>query len=105
MPELQALHDELAPSGRFELVSLAQDEFPIDPYALIRQKGATWTQAYIGAASGSTAFIDYRVQGIPALFVVDTNGNILAQGHVLAELRPAIDKALAEAAANRAAAQ
>jgi thiol-disulfide isomerase/thioredoxin len=94
MPDLKKLHEKFASTKQFELVSIAGDEVPITPYAFMRSHGYNWTQVHLPNYSDSKFFDDYQLLGLPALFLVDKGGNLIAKDPKIEELSALIDKAL-----------
>jgi thiol-disulfide isomerase/thioredoxin len=75
---LQAKHPEWA--GQVELLAVSVDEKKEDAATIV--KNAHWTSVSIGWA-GPAVLQQYRIAGLPTVFVLDRKGNVAAVDHRL----------------------
>ncbi len=73
MPSMQKLHDTYGGRGVAVLGVNCREKGPVDAGAYVREKGFNYT---VLVDSGEVA-VKYRVKGIPAFFVVGTDGRIV----------------------------
>lgn len=87
IPNLKKLYDQYAPKG-FEIVSLSIDRSESDWKKALEEEKLTWPN-FLDTKGASDAF---NVKAIPAMFLVDENGKVVAE-----KIRgEALDKKLAE---------
>ena len=77
IPDLKAVHDTFSTDRRFAMVSLSLDERLADLKTLVRAQKIPWSQALIGPDSSVAPA--YDVSAIPATFLIDPAGRILAK--------------------------
>ena len=80
----------------FEIVSISLDEDQHKLESFIKEKNMTWQQFFDGKGWGNKLAAKYGVQSIPATFLLDGNGNIIAKDLRGEELEIAVSKALAK---------
>ena len=92
LPALKALHEEYRDEPRFAIVSLSLDESSDDLARLVKEQGLAWPQALLGPDSPIAAA--YGATAIPATFLIDPDGRIVAKDLRGAGLKAAVARAL-----------
>lgn len=93
MPELQALHDEYAKRG-FTVVGVSIDEDGAEKVRkFVAETGVTYPIAV--DSESSPAWARFRVKAVPAAFLVDAKGQIVAQWTGRSTIAAEVEKALA----------
>ena len=75
-PAMQKIHDEYASRGVAILAVNCRERGEIDPVKFVRDRGFD----YPILVDGNTVAPRYRVQGIPAFFVIGPDGRLLYRG-------------------------
>jgi peroxiredoxin len=92
-PHLKAVYDTYGKNPNFTMLGLSLDKTGEQPRSYAKAEGIAWQQGLLGDWSKATLPARYGVEGIPAIFLVDPAGKIVAT-----DLRGAgIGKAVAEA--------
>lgn len=73
MPALQRLHDKWSGKGAAVLAINCRDTADVDPGAFVRGKGYT----YPVIPDGNAVAPQYRISGIPHVFVIGTDGRLI----------------------------
>jgi thiol-disulfide isomerase/thioredoxin len=99
MPFLKAVFDKFGDDERFVLISLSLDSDQETPRKYAEENGLGWTHGFLGEWSKTSVPASWGVEGIPSIFFIGPDGNILAK-----DLRgPFIGSAVLEALGARAA--
>jgi peroxiredoxin len=77
VPNLKAVHDRFSGDPRFVLVSLSLDERLGDAEFFVRRQGLHWLQGFAGPDSPVVSA--YGATAIPATFLINPEGKILAR--------------------------
>jgi peroxiredoxin len=99
VPELKALFDEFGKDERFVMVSLSLDSEVKAPQEFVRKHKLDWVQGFLGEWSRTPLPNQYGVEGIPAMFLIDPEGKLLAKDLRGANAKAAVAKALNDRAA------
>jgi thiol-disulfide isomerase/thioredoxin len=75
MPNVLAVYNELNPKG-FEIIGVNLDEKKENAQKYVTDNNIKWKHIYSGAGWKDANVESFRVQGIPATFLVDKNGII-----------------------------
>ena len=94
-PNLKAVYDAYRANPKFALISLSLDNTPDAPKEYCKTNGMAWEQGYLGDWSKATLPAKYGVQGIPAIFLLDPAGKIVAADLRRDNIKPAVAAALA----------
>ena len=94
MPKMYKLHQKFSPRGVVFLGIVSENLDPRieDVTKLLKEYSIEYPNAY----GASQAFLDFRIQGIPQIWVVGRNGVILWNRDAAGSLEAAIEKALAK---------
>ena len=100
MPHLRKMYDEFRGNGDFEVlgVSLDSDEGMVKQF--VKNK-ASWAQVVAGPAAENFIAKKYFVEGIPATFLIDHEGKVVAKDLRGAKLREEIKRHVQKAIAAR----
>jgi protocatechuate 3,4-dioxygenase beta subunit/thiol-disulfide isomerase/thioredoxin len=93
-PNLKAVWDSFGTDGRFEMIALSLDQSPKAPTDYANKNQIAWKQAYLGEWSLATVPNDYAVRGIPSIWLIGPDGNIIAKNLRGNGIRAAVEKAL-----------
>jgi peroxiredoxin len=94
LPNMKKLYAEFGEDPRFEMISLSVDDTIAEPQAFVKQHGLDWVQVYLGEWSTTDVPDQFGVFGIPAMFLVDPEGNLVAQDLRGTRLHEAVRRAL-----------
>ena len=95
-PNIKAVQDAYAGDERLAIVGLSMDDSPEAPRRYAQAEGLTWTNGFIGQAETTDVDDQLGIGGIPDIRLIGPDGRLLARGLRGAEIRAAVDKALAE---------
>ncbi len=93
-PLLKAVYDTYGKHPKYIMLGLSLDKAVEGPKDYTRTQGLAWRQAFLGDWSTATLPARYGVEGIPAIFLVDPNGKIVATDLRGAQIAKAIRSAL-----------
>jgi RNA polymerase sigma factor (sigma-70 family) len=92
-PHLKETFDAFGNDARFVMIGLSLDKSKDDPRKYAVEHGTGWIQGFLGDWSSSKLPDAYGVRGIPSIWLIGPDGNVIAK-----DLRgKAIKKAVAEA--------
>ncbi len=91
-PYLKAAYEAFGKDPRFAMIGLSLDAATAAPAEYAKQNNIHWTQGFLGEGSPTTD--TYGVEGIPEIFLIDTEGKIAARDLRGDDIRRAIGKAL-----------
>lgn len=97
VPFLKATYAAFGTNAHFAMISLSVDDAPGPPKNFARKNGVNWTQGFLGKLSDSTVTPLYRVEGVPAIFLIGPDGKIIAEDLRGDAIREAVGKALGKA--------
>lgn len=83
LPKLQAIHEKFP---HVALISMSFDDEAADVRKFLDQNRYAWPQVFLGPMQKSSAPEQWGVQVVPAIFLVDPNGNISASYMSIEEL-------------------
>jgi hypothetical protein len=79
VPSLRQVYARFGKDPRFAMLSISLDRGPTAPREFVAQQQMNWPQAFGGTASEQDRLREqWKLAGIPALFLVDPNGKIIA---------------------------
>jgi peroxiredoxin len=77
-PHLKTVYDTYGKNPNFTMLGLSLDKTVEEPKKYAKTEGISWQQAFLGDWSKATLPARYGVEGIPAIFLVDPAGKIVA---------------------------
>jgi peroxiredoxin len=77
-PNLKAAYAAHGKNPDFAMIGLSLDPKPDAPSEYAKKEGLNWTQGFLGDWSKATLPARYGVEGIPATFLIDPEGKIMA---------------------------
>ncbi len=77
-PALKKIHKRFGDDKRFILISLSLDKSAEDAEKFVKRNGLSWTHGFLDVANRTKIRNAYDVIGIPALFLVDPEGKLIA---------------------------
>ena len=95
LPSVIKTYEKHHPNG-FEIIGISLDKEESKLTSFTKDKGMTWQQFYDGKGWGNKLAVKYGVQSIPATYLLDSEGKILAQDLRGEDLEQAVAKALAK---------
>jgi|GEM_PF-212234 len=95
LPNVQATYQKHHAQG-FEIIGVSLDADQQKFESFIKQKNMTWRQYFDGQAWNNKLAIKYGIESIPATFLLDGEGKIIAKDLRGEELEQAVAKALAK---------
>lgn len=93
-PALKAIHERFGGDARFVLVSLSLDREPGVPRAFANEHGLRWPQVFLGPGSETTVPDEYGAERIPAVYLINPDGRVIAEDLHGEEIAAAVAKAL-----------
>ena len=98
MPAIKDIQKTFGSDARFQLIGLSCDQTSETAERYIKENGLNWAHGFAGnLLAGVKAGNAYKVQAIPATFLIGPDGRILAKNLRGAELKEAMRKALENA--------
>ena len=101
MPKLKELYDAFSKDERFVMIGLSLDRELETVKEYVAKNELKWLQSFLGQVFESGVVKDYGVMGIPAKFLIDADGKIIAKNLGTEQLKSAIAKALREVSDKR----
>jgi peroxiredoxin len=98
MPLLKDLYSRFSPTRRFEIINISLDKDARVVIAFAEKNGLSWPQGIVREGSDTSLQEQYGVAGIPASFLIDPQGRLVAKGLQGDEFKAAIAGALGIAA-------
>ena len=95
MPNVTKAYQEYHPKG-FEILGISLDKDKERLTKFMAEKGMTWPQYFDGKGWKNELAQMYGVSSIPATFLLDPKGNIIAKGLRGAKLEEAVKEAVAQ---------
>ena len=86
MPNIERIYDEHRKNGTFEVVGVSLDTDERQVKRIVKGK-APWPQIVAGPAENNPIAMKYFVAGIPATFLIDYEGKVVAKDLRGADLR------------------
>jgi thiol-disulfide isomerase/thioredoxin len=77
-PHLKSVYDSYGKNPNFAMLGLSLDKAVEEPKKYVKTEGIAWQQGFLGDWSKVTLPARYGVEGIPAIFLVDPAGKIIA---------------------------
>ncbi len=94
MPHMKETYAAFGKDERFVMIGLSLDSQTSAPKEFARKNGIKWIQGFLGDGSEATVPAQYGVDGIPAIFLIGPDGNIIARDLRGDGIRSAVEKAL-----------
>jgi peroxiredoxin len=91
---LQELYDAYNPGGRLSIIGLGSNDTLEEVRTYVEENHIPWPQIFTGEESKSDIAKDYRIPGIPWIFLVAPDGKIIATGLRGEKLTSAVRSAL-----------
>jgi peroxiredoxin len=100
-PHLKAVYDTYGKNPNFVMLGLSLDKAVKEPKDYAIKEGVPWQQGFLGDWSKAMLPTRYGVEGIPAIFLVDPAGKIVATDLRGAEIGKAVGEALEKSASSK----
>jgi thiol-disulfide isomerase/thioredoxin len=94
IPHLKDIYKTFGTSRHFEIINLSLDNDPLAPAAFVKKNDLKWVQGFLGKWSDTTLPNEYGVTGIPASFLVDPEGKLVAKDLRSEDLKRTVTKAI-----------
>ena len=95
LPNVLKTYEKSHPKG-FEIIGISLDEKEEALTKFLKERGVTWQQFFDGKGWGNKLAAKYGVMSIPATYLLDREGKILAKDLRGEALEAAVDKALVQ---------
>jgi len=92
--KLKELYDAFGKDEQFVMIGLSLDRELETVKEYVAKNELKWLQSFLGQVFESGVVKDYGVMGIPAKFLIDADGKIIAKNLGTEQLKSAISKAL-----------
>jgi peroxiredoxin len=94
VPHLKSVHDHFGKTGKVAVISLSMDDDPDTTRDYLKRSPLPWTQAFLDDAQRAEVAGAYGVDTVPAVFLIDPEGRIVAKGLRGQAIQTAVTKAL-----------
>ncbi|MGP8200767.1 MAG: carboxypeptidase regulatory-like domain-containing protein [Limisphaerales bacterium] len=78
-PNMKATYNAFGKDPQFVMISLSLDHTISAPQKFVQDRDIQWLQGYLGEWTKDTVTRDYAVFGIPSIFLIGSDGKIIAQ--------------------------
>jgi thiol-disulfide isomerase/thioredoxin len=79
IPHLQRLHETYGADPRFVMISISVDDRQPAPAAFLAKRNLPWLQVFAGRTSTASAWPTFGLQGLPSVWLIGPDGQILAR--------------------------
>ena len=79
MPQIRRAYEKLGKRGNFVVVGISLDDNPDKVRGFLKQRSFRWLQIVGGPAKENPIARSYHVEGIPANFLIDRDGKVVAK--------------------------
>ena len=94
IPNLEAVSEEFG-GERFKVIGLSTDDNLDDPKAFLAKKPSSYLQGHVGLEESYTMLSTaYGIQMIPAIWLIDPNGKIIARDLRGDDIRTTVEQSL-----------
>lgn len=93
LPNVQKTYEKYHPKG-FEIIGISLDEDEQKLKSFLKEKNIPWPQYFDGKGWENKLAMQYGIKSIPATFLLDGDGKIIAKDLRGEELEQAVAKAL-----------
>ena len=94
MPNIRRVHEKYAEDGDFVVIGISLDKEGKVVQKFVKKKKIPWQQIVAGPAAENPFAQKYHVEGIPATFLIDGQGKVVAKDLRGRALRKEVRKAL-----------
>jgi peroxiredoxin len=91
---LRELYHAYSPDGRLEIIGLGGNDTLEEVRKYVEENDIPWPQIFTGEESKSGIAKDYRIPGLPWIFLVGPNGRVVANNPRGDKLKSAVHEAL-----------
>jgi peroxiredoxin len=77
LPNIKRAYEEYGKGGAFQIVGISLDQDPEQVRRFIKNRQIPWAQIVLGP--GNPVAQQYNVTAIPATFLIDRDGNVIAK--------------------------
>jgi RNA polymerase sigma factor (sigma-70 family) len=95
-PHLKAVFEAFGKDDRFVMVGLSLDKTKDDPRQYAVKHGLDWVQGFLGEWADGKLPDAYGIRGIPSIWLIGPNGNVVAKDLRGGQIKDAVAKALAQ---------
>jgi peroxiredoxin len=79
IPQLKMFYSKIADNSRVVMIGLSFDEKPEDAEKLADAQKLEWTNTWLGSMASSPVATAYGVHGIPSMWLIAPDGEVLAK--------------------------
>lgn len=79
MPNIKRAYDQYKDSGDFVVLGISVDNDPQTVSRFVTAKGVNWPQIAVGPSDLNPIAKTYYVSGVPATFLIDQEGKVVAK--------------------------
>ncbi len=79
VPNIKKAVDRFGKDGRFAVVGISLDMSEVAAKAMVERFGMSWPHLVLGPAEENPVAKLYGVSGIPAMFLIDAEGRVVAR--------------------------
>jgi hypothetical protein len=94
LPHLTSVHDRFGKGGKVAVISLSMDDDADTTRDYLRRSPLPWPQAFLDDFQRVEVAGAYGVDSVPAVFLIDPQGQIIAKGLRGQAVQAAVSKAL-----------
>ena len=96
MPNVRKAYEKYGKDGDFVVVGISLDNEDEKVAAFVRKHEIGWPQIVAGPADKNAVAKKYYVEGVPATFLIDPNGKVVAKDLRGSALQKEVDRQLHE---------
>jgi thiol-disulfide isomerase/thioredoxin len=93
-PHLKSVWADFGQDERFVMIGLSLDESPEEPAALVKANGMSWPQGFLGNWDKAPLPSQFGVRGIPSIWLIGPDGNVVARDLRGTRIKEAVAQAL-----------
>lgn len=90
MPNVKALANQFRPKGRLAIIGMTLDEKPGIAASFVKTNHLWWDQAWVGGDAGRAVLDAYPSAGIPDFWLIGPNGQVIANGQRIVQIKPTL---------------
>jgi peroxiredoxin len=103
IPHLKAIHEQYGKGGKLAVISLSMDDDADTAREYLRGNPLPWPQAFLDDAQRADIAAAYGVDSVPATFLIDPQGRVVAKDLRGPAIETIVAKVLADTGKDRAA--
>jgi len=79
IPKVRQAYEKFAPNGQFEVIGVSLDDSEDTVRSFLKKNKMPWHHTVLGPANKNALAKLYNVTGVPATFLIDREGKVIAK--------------------------